>query len=975
MRLVFVLCLLFTLHVIGFAQWQVANPSPTANTTYVGSAPSAATFVTVTGQGEAVLTHDSGKTWQVMPLPLDGIYRSTFFLDDNTGWVAGAVGSGQVRIFKTTNGGSSWVQQPNCADTTKYDIFFIDQNTGWTVGFNGMIWKTTDGGNNWFSQTNTNISTKTLYSVFATDVNNVYIAGGTDAILKSTDGGANWVSLPAIFSSATDYRGTYFPPTGTGLLGFVVGNRNRIAKTTDGGSTWQQVYKPGGTNQLWAIDFNSNGIGLAAGAASTVLRTTDFGNSWTPVTGFSSSSIIFYSVRFGDDNVAYASGSGGYFYHSTDAGATWIELGYRFTTTSMKAVGFADDNTGYAVGTTFIAKTTNGGMTWGTQTSPYTGDINGIVAPLPNVAIAGCDAGYIIRTTTGGTTWESIQTGITGTNSDILAIDFIDKDNGMVVAYNGTSARTTDGGLTWAMLSPITSGNPWDMDLVDSLNAYVACTGEKIYRTTDGGQTWVLQLAVGGLGTYGISAATKDISVAGGTSGNTYYTTNGGTTWNTAITKPGYSVWGIKMSSPDFAFAACASGYIYRSTDGGKNWSLDPRVTISTLEDIDITPRGDAFAVGSGGIVLKYQAQQLNCTNIQIKAGWNILSVPRLSVDRAAASLFPGKTSSAFGYINGYVAFDTLQYGSGYWMRFPADGMVNLCGNATGMNSIAIRQGWNIIGAYETPVAVNAVSTTPPQILTSNFFGFDNGYINGDTLVPGKGYWIRASQDGIINLTSGTQSLAMHLSVLGKLQADCPKIIFTDDNGYRRELYLYPAGTAINENAYILPPLPPNGTADVRFAAGSFAEPFNNMEKTIMLQPGVAPLQITCENTMIIIAADNNNESVSLQPGEVYDIPQGQNSLKIMAAPEFKFDYRLQQNYPNPFNPATSISYQVANTGRAILTVYDILGKKVMILTDEVKTAGRYTVSFDASALSSGSYFYELRVNDYREVKKMLLIK
>jgi photosystem II stability/assembly factor-like uncharacterized protein len=121
-------------------------------------------------------------------------------------------------------------------------------------------------------------------------------------------------------------------------------------------------------------------------------------------------------------------------------------------------------------------------------------DINEVVAITPNLAVAGCDDGNVIRTTNGGATWELIATGITGTNSDILAIDFADENIGLVAAYNGTVARTTDGGATWNIISTIVGTSPWDMHMVDSLYAWVSGTGERIFRTTDGGLTWTSNL-------------------------------------------------------------------------------------------------------------------------------------------------------------------------------------------------------------------------------------------------------------------------------------------------------------------------------------------------------------------------------------------------------------------------------------------------------------------------------------------------
>ena len=85
--------------------------------------------------------------------------------------------------------------------------------------------------------------------------------------------------------------------------------------------------------------------------------------------------------------------------------------------------------------------------------------------------------------------------------------------------------------------------------------------------------------------------------------------------------------------------------------------------------------------------------------------------------------------------------------------------------------------------------------------------------------------------------------------------------------------------------------------------------------------------------------------------------------------------YDLEQNYPNPFNPATTIRYQLPKEGLVTLKVYDILGSEVATLINEQKTTGKYEVNFNASNLASGVYVYRLSVNDYVNVKKMILLK
>jgi hypothetical protein len=85
--------------------------------------------------------------------------------------------------------------------------------------------------------------------------------------------------------------------------------------------------------------------------------------------------------------------------------------------------------------------------------------------------------------------------------------------------------------------------------------------------------------------------------------------------------------------------------------------------------------------------------------------------------------------------------------------------------------------------------------------------------------------------------------------------------------------------------------------------------------------------------------------------------------------------FELQQNYPNPFNPSTSITFNLANKNLVNLKVFDVLGREVATLVNEVKEAGSHTVDFDASKLASGMYIYTLTSGNFTATKKMMFLK
>ena len=105
----------------------------------------------------------------------------------------------------------------------------------------------------------------------------------------------------------------------------------------------------------------------------------------------------------------------------------------------------------------------------------------------------------------------------------------------------------------------------------------------------------------------------------------------------------------------------------------------------------------------------------------------------------------------------------------------------------------------------------------------------------------------------------------------------------------------------------------------------------------------------------------------TLNGGEVpVDIVENENRLS---------SFLLLQNYPNPFNPETKIDYEIQDKRMVKLAIYDLLGREVTVLVDEMKPAGRYSVKWNGLRFGSGVYFYSLKAGEYSSVKKLLLLK
>ncbi len=86
-------------------------------------------------------------------------------------------------------------------------------------------------------------------------------------------------------------------------------------------------------------------------------------------------------------------------------------------------------------------------------------------------------------------------------------------------------------------------------------------------------------------------------------------------------------------------------------------------------------------------------------------------------------------------------------------------------------------------------------------------------------------------------------------------------------------------------------------------------------------------------------------------------------------------DFSLFQNYPNPFNPSTKIKFVIPKSSFVNLKVYDVLGREIVTLVNEEKSAGEYEIEFDATGLPSGVYIYKLQAGSYTSFKKMILLR
>ena len=141
------------------------------------------------------------------------------------------------------------------------------------------------------------------------------------------------------------------------------------------------------------------------------------------------------------------------------------------------------------------------------------------------------------------------------------------------------------------------------------------------------------------------------------------------------------------------------------------------------------------------------------------------------------------------------------------------------------------------------------------------------------------------------------------------------------------------------------------------------------------VQPRTGIISVTVGNEVKEVVVTQGGTSQSIASVELSKESAGFRSEKAEEIEVIPTEYGLDQNYPNPFNPTTTITYSMPIEGHAEIVVYNSIGEVVKSLVSEFRSAGTHRITFDASNLSSGIYFYKFKSGKFTDNKKMILLK
>jgi len=471
-----------------------------------------------------------------------------------------------------------------------------------------------------------------------------------------------------------------------------------------------------------------------------------------------------------------------------------------------------------------------------------------------------------------------------------------------------------------------------------------------IYKTTTGGGSWV-SVPTNGIpanaGLYCVFAVDANTAYVGDGTGNAavFKTTNGGTNWTVLYNTSGATSFfnGIVFSrtNPNYGIAQCdpllGPGnpyYLQKTTNGGTSWTLinppgNAGVMSSQHSPFLVDNNFFGFGTDNNGIV-----------TLTTNGGttWNSYSI-------AGRSGFVSAISFASDKLNGMAAVNN----SG--LSKTTNGGVNWTSvNVAGIEGAFLPfvywiPNTNVVYASSSGGGVKestdgGVTWTSMTSSGHNDIRHMDFYINGTSI-----YGYAIGSDGT-TLSVNDNPLPVEMTYFTNTVKDntvnlqWQTAIEINNSGFQIE-----RSTSDNNN----------------WTTVSFVRGFGNKSNPTSYQFTDKNLQKGIYKYRLKQVDYNSNY-------EYFNL----NSNVTIAAPK---NYTISQNFPNPFNPVTNITYNLPVDGKVSIKVYDISGREISTLADGNMTAGYHTVSFDASNLPSGVYFYKISADNFKDTKKMTLIK
>ncbi len=725
---------------------------------------------------------------------------------------------------------------------------------------------------------------------------------------------------------------------------------------------FQQNPLPTG-NSLSSVSMIDSNTATAVGANGTIIRTTNGGTTWT--NQVSGTTAPLFGVCFTDVNQGTAVGGTNYFQGGGGAQMMRSLRSYSVLQTSV------EDHS-------VILHTSDGGGTWVRQFSGASKALFDICFIDRDRGIAVGDGGTILRTTDGGTTWAQQTRGDTVC---LRGVSFTDVNTGTAVGWSPGQGkwggphmfilRTIDGGANWTEQASPAAWPLRDVSFTSTTTGTAVGDDSTIIHTTDGGITWRSQ-STGGIGIYATGVCFIDSShgtVVGwpysGGPGIVLQTSDAGMTWISRATGTMFPLNSVSFSNSRNGMIVGELGIMYRTSDSGSTWiNLSPG-TRADLQAVSLVNSTTGFVVTRDGTIFR---------TVDGGVSWNPVFGRQSSwfhgvcvVDAMHCVAVGWEYQGPQGWtMNGIVVRTTDGGMSWKDNLILSDTLFNAVHFADSNTGTIV--GYKLFGEGVVLHTTNGGTTWCRQSFgttaASNGVFFTDAYTG--TAVGGGGAIARTTNGGNTWITQRSQPMedlvgvsftdAVNGTVVGTKYDSlwqASALILRTTNGGADWTPQYAAGGESRLSSVAFTDVN-NGTA-----VGD-ATLLHTTDGGITWTPQLAGRQwplwsVSFSDANTGTAVGYNGTILRTTTAGVTWVPDPPvASLKI---PD---DFTLSQNYPNPFNPSTAISYQLPTQSHVVLKVYDVLGREVMTLVDQVEEPGNRSVNLHAQRLASGVYYYRI---------------
>ncbi len=705
------------------------------------------------------------------------------------------------------------------------------------------------------------------------------------------------------------------------------------------GDSWRvinpKVY--GGINKIHC--FSETKV-IMAGGNGLLIMTEDGGKTWNNVNVNIPILPDYTDMVFINDDIGWISCEG-LILKTVDGGHNWDAIysgeGH------ISAIHFASIDTGYFAlffsGKLF--KTFDGGETWN-ELYDFEHRLEDIKFIDTNNGWA-LNSGMIHKTQDGGNHWSTIYSQYNHSTDPldmkfIYSIEITDKKTGFLSGTNderrGIIAKTENGGRSWSVVCTTESPFGSSFGSIDFLNERIGWavngnTGGALYKTLDGGDTWsetdigcrTYEFFTDSIGWFSNINETVMLGK----------TKDGCKTYVDITPQPftDKNLNDIFFTEDNIGFIAGELGTLYKSEDGGLSWESLATPTTESLNSLYFLDKNKGVIVGNEGTILR---------TVDSGNNWELISSGE-TYDFSKVIF----TDIEHGYIiSDNMVLESFNTGVSWDTLFPFDSI-----SVSNIQFVDEENGFitsnreifktTDAGVTWTMINLDTLSSARCGIASTYFLNENTGWLSSKS-------WFNSSNG------SGDEG-QMYITV------DAGYSWNLVDNGGKTRLYFLTENLGWSNNSgndYIEEPaiiMTEDGGDNWQNFAGFWANEFFEDQNS--------NLWVVGDEGLILTTAFSPATRIEQPPEK-----------KIIAT-----ELILFQNYPNPFNPSTTIEFKLPKSEFITLKVYNILGKEVANLVSAKLRQGNHRYTFNGRHLASGVYYYQLVAGEFKEVRKMILLR